>query len=261
MVNMKKRKITKKYLVEQYIKNKKNSIQIAKSIKCCDTTIRNYLKKYNIKIRTLSEVHRGLKHTFKTRQEMSISHKGLKHTEATKIKLSLFHKIYDKILTKQFLIKEYIKNNKSTLKIAKKIDCSVTTIWKFLKKYNIPVRNFRESSCWKGKKNPEQSKRMKGKKHPNYIEGLDRKYPLEFDNQLKQQIRKRDDYTCQNCNMTEEEHIIVHGRVLDVHHIDYDKDNLAPENLISLCQSCNIRANYNRKYWIEYFQTKTKEKV
>jgi hypothetical protein len=40
---------------------------------------------------------------------------------------------------------------------------------------------------------------------------------------------------------------------LDVHHIDYDKKNGDPRNLVSLCKSCHIKTNYNREYWIEYF--------
>ena len=58
---------------------------------------------------------------------------------------------------------------------------------------------------------------------------------------------------CQNCGMTEEEHLIVKGRVLDIHHIDYNKQNCQKSNLITACQVCNIRANFNRDYWYAYF--------
>ena len=37
-------------------------------------------------------------------------------------------------------------------------------------------------------------------------------------------------------------------------HIDYDKDNLDPKNLISLCKSCHMKTNHNRAYWINYFK-------
>ena len=73
-------------------------------------------------------------------------------------------------------------------------------------------------------------------------------YPFEWDEELKEQIRKRDNYTCQNCGMTEEEHLIAIGRALIVHHINYDKKNCKKYNLISLCNQCNVRANYNQKY-------------
>jgi hypothetical protein len=91
----------------------------------------------------------------------------------------------------------------------------------------------------------------------NYINGLHRKpYPSEFNDSLKETIRKRDNYTCQNCNMTEEEHIIVTGVVLTVHHIDYNKQNCKDSNLITVCLQCNIRANYNRSYWKQYYKEK-----
>jgi len=85
-------------------------------------------------------------------------------------------------------------------------------------------------------------------------------YPREFNDSLKNKIRKRDNYICQNCGITEEEHIIVFGRVLDVHHIDYDKKNCKEDNLISLCISCNARANFNKDYWEEYYNNKIEKR-
>lgn len=98
---------------------------------------------------------------------------------------------------------------------------------------------------------------MCGEKNPNYISGLSNKpYPLEFNDTLKKQIRQRDTFKCQNCDMTEEEHIISMGTVLIVHHIDYDKQNCKKENLIALCNQCNIRANYNREHWESFYKEK-----
>lgn len=34
-----------------------------------------------------------------------------------------------------------------------------------------------------------------------------------------------------------------------LHHIDYIKKNCDPNNIITLCNSCNVRANYNRDKW------------
>lgn len=98
---------------------------------------------------------------------------------------------------------------------------------------------------------------LKGELHPNWVNGKsDHPYPKTFNQLLKEKIRKRDNYQCQNkeCNMTEEEHLIVYGKVLDIHHIDYNKDNINPDNLISLCKQCNARANFNRDYWEKYFK-------
>jgi len=101
---------------------------------------------------------------------------------------------------------------------------------------------------------------QKGIHHSHYIDGRSfEKYPQEFNRKLKESIRKRDNHTCQGegCTMTEEEHLAIYGRTLEVHHIDYNKKNCKEINLITLCKPCNIRANFNRNYWKEYFKEKT----
>lgn len=75
-------------------------------------------------------------------------------------------------------------------------------------------------------------------------------YGVEFNDELKSQIRDRDNHTCQECHYTEEQL----GRALDVHHIDYNKTNNSPENLISLCRSCHMQTNFSREDWIDYFR-------
>lgn len=41
-----------------------------------------------------------------------------------------------------------------------------------------------------------------------------------------------------------------------IHHINYDKKNLDPKNLISLCRSCHTKTNHNRENWIKLFWEK-----
>lgn len=90
--------------------------------------------------------------------------------------------------------------------------------------------------------------------NPNWIDGRSfEPYSSEFTQQLKESIRKRDNYICQNCGMTEEEHFTIIGTNLHVHHIDYNKDNCTVKNLISLCHYCNTKANGNRDFWYAYF--------
>jgi hypothetical protein len=136
-----------------------------------------------------------------------------------------------------------------TLKKHYCIDCKINEI-----NYNtFYYGNERCSSCTKKKlyKNP--------KNHPNFIDGKSKEpYTLKFTEELKEQIHKRDNYICQNCGMTEEEHLIVVGRTLHIHHIDYNKKNCKEDNLITLCMSCNIRANYSRDYWKDFYQNKLK---
>lgn len=97
----------------------------------------------------------------------------------------------------------------------------------------------------------------KGKNNSNYIDGRSyEKYPREFNVKLKEFIRKRDNDICKKCNMTQEEHFIVFGRNIEVHHIDYDRKNCNENNLITLCKQCNLRINRNRDYWKEFFKNK-----
>ena len=57
---------------------------------------------------------------------------------------------YNKTLTKDFLIEQYTNQKKSTLIIAKEIGCNQNTVWKKLKKYNIPRRTINKAmQKWK----------------------------------------------------------------------------------------------------------------
>jgi len=96
---------------------------------------------------------------------------------------------------------------------------------------------------------------VRGEKHHCWVDGGSFKpYTKEFNQKLKEEIRKRDNYICHKCNITEEEHLIVYGKILSVHHIDYNKNNSIETNLITLCNECNLRVNHNRNYWTGYFK-------
>ena len=79
-------------------------------------------------------------------------------------------------------------------------------------------------------------------------------YTPEFNEELKEQIRERDNYTCQICSVPETECL----EKLAIHHVDYDKQNNLGSNLISLCNSCHSKTNHNRKYWQTYFRRRLK---
>jgi len=70
--------------------------------------------------------------------------------------------------------------------------------------------------------------RFEGSKNPNYQNGKSREpYPLKWSENFKQQIRKRD-RICAICRKKDR------SRQLCVHHIDKNKRNLNPMNLICL---------------------------
>jgi len=71
-------------------------------------------------------------------------------------------------------------------------------------------------------------------------------YTVDWTKTLKRSIRERDKYTCQICGK------IQCDIVFSVHHIDYNKKNCNPDNLITLCNSCHSKTNGNREYWKKY---------
>ena len=77
-------------------------------------------------------------------------------------------------------------------------------------------------------------------------------YGQDFDSSLKEQVRFRDKYRCQECGCTQ----LENGKQLDVHHIDYDKKYNVLNNLVALCKSCHIKTNFNRDYWKDIYATK-----
>lgn len=114
----------------------------------------------------------------------------------------------------------------------------------------------------KGKKRPdltEYNKRTKhlqlGDKNPNWNGGTARKgYGSGFNKELKGKIIERDEGICQICQKEDK-------RELSIHHIDYDKENNSPFNLISLCMSCHSKTNFNRDSWKKFFESKVIERL
>ena len=93
----------------------------------------------------------------------------------------------------------------------------------------------------------------RGEKGTNWQGGKSfEEYGIDWTDDLKESIRKRDSHICQKCGIHQDE-IDVYYRKLDVHHIDYNKYNLDPKNLISLCRKCHAKTNHDRLYWFEYF--------
>lgn len=86
-----------------------------------------------------------------------------------------------------------------------------------------------------------------GEKGSNWMGGISfEPYSVDWKKTLKRSIRERDRYSCRVCGKQQGE-ITFH-----VHHIDYNKKNCEPNNLITLCNKCHSITNSNRTYW-EYF--------
>ena len=64
---------------------------------------------------------------------------------------------------------------------------------------------------------------------------------------IREEVKKRDGYTCQDCGMDEQESDYLYGSPLQVHHIIPYRECKKHEmdNLITLCSSCHAKADGN----------------
>ncbi|MCL4366219.1 HNH endonuclease [Patescibacteria group bacterium] len=93
-----------------------------------------------------------------------------------------------------------------------------------------------------------------GENHPRYnFLNANRHYPVEFNRKFKAMIRDRDNHLCQGCGAIE----ATLKRSLSIHHIDYDKNNININNLISLCPSCHSKTGFSREYWTSKYRVVT----
>lgn len=101
-----------------------------------------------------------------------------------------------------------------------------------------------------------RSEAMMGENSPSWAGGVwvrSDPYPKEFYD-IRPEVRKRDGLKCRICEVSHFDLWGETGRGLDVHHIDYDKQNTDMSNLVSLCRSCHVKTNVNRPFWTGFFQ-------
>ncbi len=78
----------------------------------------------------------------------------------------------------------------------------------------------------------------RGAKHPCWNGGSSHKdYDPEFMRTIRYSTKCRDSYRCQLC------HVRKKRSELHSHHIDHDKDNSDPMNIVTLCRSCHGRVH------------------
>lgn len=100
------------------------------------------------------------------------------------------------------------------------------------------------------KKLSDNHARLSGDDHPNWKGGISCEPYCQIwsDKEYKESIKQRDGHKCLNpdCWKTH--------KTLSIHHIDYNKKSCGPENLITICRSCNGRANKNRSWHKAWYQ-------
>ena len=243
--------LTKKLLYKHYIAKQKSGREIAKFFNVSVSYVYRSLKRYEISIRTVSQSNIGnekLIHKGKNNGNY-IDGRASKqnHCKICKQEISI-----NAIRCLSCSAKERLQKHESNCQCIMCRDKSGKNSPRF------KTGKYIENLCIDcATKISPQSKRCAscsklGEKNINFIHGEGSfPYPMKFNDVLKLKIRDRDNHICQNpdCHITEQEHLLTIGTILDVHHIDYNKMNCKEENLISLCRICNIRANQNRDYW------------
>lgn len=91
-----------------------------------------------------------------------------------------------------------------------------------------------------------------GENHPCWKGGISCEPYCDvwIDKEYKESIKERDNYTCQNPFCLCDSSDIV------LHHINYVKKDCKPNNLITVCNSSNSRANGDRWVWQEIYERK-----
>ena len=195
--------------------------QIGKKFGKSKQSIRAYMERRNIPRRTNSEAHKGIYPSEETRKRMGDAHRGKR--------VGAENHLYGKPAWSRGLTKE---NSSGLMIISQKL------------------RGRKLSKEWREKLSKSRIGKYGGENHPNWQGGLkDNPYGPEYNERLRRKIRERDGCTCQLCSGVDKD------RALQVHHINYDKTDNQPQNLISLCLSCHVKTNYDREYWTVYFQS------
>ena len=128
------------------------------------------------------------------------------------------------------LYKKHYLDGKTFKEIGEEFKIDKTTLQRIFQKAGIQVRRVGMRG---------------GEKHYYWLGGKSfEPYSTDWTETLRRSIRERDKYTCQLCGKENSIHC---------HHIDYDKKNCNPNNLIILCRKCHSITNFNRNYWIKYF--------
>jgi hypothetical protein len=194
---------------------------------------RGYYKRTELHRNILSDSHKGHVLSDKTKRKIGMVNKGRKNTPETKKKMSQSQ-------IKRFQENPMSNEQKRKLSIANKG-----------KKYPNRKSSPHSEECKRKISEGNKGKHLK-EKCPFWMGGIsEKRYTSDWTKTLRRSIRERDQYICQICSREPS---------ISVHHIDYNKLNCNPDNLITLCVSCHSKTNNNRNYWKKYFKRRLNQK-
>ena len=188
--------------------------------------------------RKISEANKGRIVSKMTRKKLSESLKGHDVSEETKAKLSNATKKYYENNAGYWLGKKLSKKHKQKLngrKLSEEMKQKMSEDKKEFFKNNPEARRKLSEIAKKQFEDPRN--------HPSWKGGISCEPYCQIwsDDEYKEDLKERDGNQCLNPDCWSNSNTIC------LHHIDYDKKNCHPWNLITVCISCNGRANKNRK--------------
>jgi len=184
----------KEWLYQKYWTERLSLAQIGEICGVSHGVVCGWMKKCGIKRRTYREATKGKYHPMwgkhhseASKKMMSLNKMGFKHSDESRKKMALGlskalqkkggNRLYYK---KSWLHQKYIVEQLSMTQIGKLCNVDSSSIFHFLKKYNILARTQGEAVTLFYKKNPDAA--MRGPKNPNYGKKLSTKQ--------KEQIRR-----------------------------------------------------------------------
>ena len=211
----------------------------------------------------------GFHHSPAARAKIAAARKGRKHTPETRAKISALksgrkNPCWDKSpsLETRAKISAALQGRRCSSEVRAKISASKCgpkhPMWG---KHHTPETKAGISAARKGRKHSQEARAKisiarRGSGNGHWLGGISRlPYAWTFNDELKEEVRRRDGYKCQLCGVPQAEC----KKKLPVHHIDYSKGNSDPVNLVTLCHSCHARTNENRKQWMALFHYKALE--
>ena len=179
--------------------------------------------------RKIGEANRNNILTEEHKEKLRLANIGKRLSEETKKKIS-----QSLLLGKHH--RKHTDETKRKMSLAKKgLQSS------FKDKHHTEEANEKNRKAHIGKKHSEETKRKMSEAHEGekchlWKGGISYEpYSIGWTATLKRSIRERDHHTCQLCGKLQSD------RAFDVHHVDEDKKNCNPDNLITLCHNCHAK--------------------
>lgn len=205
----------------------------------------------------LSEAHKGQKLSIEHRESISKANTGRCFSEETRRKISISNTGKRHSLETKRLLSEISKKRIVSDETKRKLS-EIGKGRRHTEEAKKKMSEKLKGKIFTAEHRKKISESQKGEKSHSWKGGISKvPYCFEFDKQFKEKIKERDDYVCQECGQAES----ALGYSLHIHHIDYDKKNNLPVNLISLCRKCHSKTNFNRVQWIPFLSNKIYAKV